>query len=158
LIPLNLTLTQSFHFAQILGCKLGKLPLKYLGVSLHWRKPSRAIWLKLVTKIQCRLQIWKWKFLSMGGRLVLLNSILSSILLYYLSLFRIPVWCLNKIDKIRRDFLWAGVDSKKYSLVRWSIVCSPKQFGGFGVLNLKYMNLSLLAKWWWLYQLDSDSL
>jgi hypothetical protein len=34
LIPLNLTSYQSFHFARILGCKLGKLPLKYLGVSL----------------------------------------------------------------------------------------------------------------------------
>jgi hypothetical protein len=27
-----------------------------------------------------------------------------------------------------------------------------------GVLNLKYINLSFLAKWWWHYQLDSDSL
>jgi hypothetical protein len=26
------------------------------------------------------------------------------------------------------------------------------------VLNLKYMNLSLLSKWWWRYQLDTVSL
>jgi hypothetical protein len=121
-------------------------------------KPSKAIWMELVAKIQCRLRVWKGKILSMGGRLILLNSVLSSITLYYLSLFRIPVWCLHNIDKIRRDFLWAVVDSKKYSLVRWSIIYSPEQFGGIGVLNLKYMNLSLLAKWWWHYQLDSDSL
>jgi hypothetical protein len=82
------------------------------------KKPSMAIWMELITKIQCRLQAWKGKILSMGGRLILLNSILSSILLYYQSLFRLPDWCLHKIDKIRHDFLWAGVDSKKYPLVR----------------------------------------
>jgi hypothetical protein len=98
--------------------------------------------MELIIKIQCRLQVWKGKFLS-----ILLNSVLSSIPLYYLSLFKLPVWCLHKIDKIRRDFLWAGVDSKKYPLVRWFVVCSPKQFGGMRVLNLKYMNLALLSKW-----------
>jgi hypothetical protein len=67
--------------------------------------------MELVTKIQCRLQVWKDKFLSMGGggHLILLNLLLSSILLYYLSLFRLSVWCLHKIDKIRRDFLWVGL-------------------------------------------------
>jgi hypothetical protein len=87
LIPINLISTQSFHFTQILGYKLGKLSIKYLGVSLHWKKTSMAIWMELITKIQCRLQAWKRKILSMGGRLILLNSIFSSIFLYYLSLF-----------------------------------------------------------------------
>jgi hypothetical protein len=41
-----------------------------------------------------------------------------------------------------------------FSLVKWSVVCSPKKFGGMSVLNLKYMNLALLSKWWWRYQLD----
>jgi hypothetical protein len=53
LIPLNLTSTQSFHFVQILSYKFGKLPIKYSSVSLHWKKPSRAIWMELIIKIQC---------------------------------------------------------------------------------------------------------
>jgi hypothetical protein len=35
LISLNLASTQSSQFAQILGYRIGKLSLKYLGVSLH---------------------------------------------------------------------------------------------------------------------------
>jgi hypothetical protein len=59
---------------------------------------------------------------------VLLDSILSSIPLYYLSLYNVPSWCLLKIDRIRRNFLWAGGDkgNKRYmALMRWSIVCTP---------------------------------
>jgi hypothetical protein len=38
------------------------------------------------------------------------------------------------------------------------VVCSPKKFGGMRVLNLKYMNLALLFKWWRRYQLNIISL
>jgi hypothetical protein len=41
------------------------------------------------------------------------------------------------------------------ALMRWSIVCTPKQFGGLGLLNLKYMNRALLLKWWWRFSVDS---
>jgi hypothetical protein len=83
----------------------------------------------LVNKIQTHLQIWKDKFLSLGGRVVFLNSVLTSIPLYYLSLFKISSWCLLKIDKIRRSFLWARVDKGSHrhiALIRWSIICTPK--------------------------------
>jgi Reverse transcriptase (RNA-dependent DNA polymerase) len=152
LIPLNISSSQAFHFSQILRCKLGKLSIKYLGISLHWKAPSKEVWMDLVHKVQSRLQVWKGKFLSLGEQVVLLNSVLSSIPLYYLSLYKVPSWCLLKIDRIRRYFLWAGVDkgNKRYmALMHWSIVCIPKQFGGLGLLNLKYMNRVLLLKWWW---------
>jgi hypothetical protein len=42
---------------------------------------------------------------------------------------------------------WASV--KKISLVDWISVCSPKNQGGLGVLNLEFMNDSLLTKWLW---------
>jgi hypothetical protein len=151
LIPVNISAVHAQYFSNILGRKLGSLPIKYLGVSLHWKAPSREIWMDLVNKIHICLQIWKGKFLYLGGRVVLLNSILTSIPLYYLSLFKIPSWCLLKIDKIRRSFLWAGVDKGSHRhivLMRWSIICTPKQYGGLGLLNLKFMNRALLLKWW----------
>jgi hypothetical protein len=85
--------------------------------------------MELIHKIQSRLQVWKDKFLSLGGRVVLLNSVLTLISLCYLSLYKVPSWCLLKIDKIRRTFLWAGVDkgsNRHIALMRWSIICTPK--------------------------------
>lgn len=53
---------------------------------------------------------WKVRYLSLGGRLTLVNSVLSAIPTYWLSLFKIPCWVIKKINRIRRDFLWSGTD------------------------------------------------
>jgi hypothetical protein len=45
--------------------------------------------------------------------------------------------------------------NRHIALMRWSIVCTPKQFEGLGLLNLKYINRALLLKWWWRFSVDS---
>jgi hypothetical protein len=46
--------------------------------------------------------------------------------------------------------LWQGGDNtRKYHLVNWPTVCSPKDQGGLGILDLRNMNISLLTKWLW---------
>ncbi|GAU23785.1 hypothetical protein TSUD_26930 [Trifolium subterraneum] len=47
-------------------------------------------WLPLIEKIRKRLSGWKCKNLSIGGRLILLKSVLSSIPVYFLSFFKAP--------------------------------------------------------------------
>ena len=57
---------------------------------------------------------------------------------------------LVHFDKQRSGFLWSGQQGKKnYHLVNWKTVCLPKDQGGLGVLDLKIMNIALLAKWLW---------
>jgi hypothetical protein len=80
---------------------------------------------------------------------VLLNSVLSSVPLYYISIFRIPSWVLHQIDQIRKRFLWVGVASSptcKFYLVKWASICRAKEFGGWGILNLDHMNIAFLCK------------
>lgn len=43
------------HYASLLSCKLGKLPFQYLGQALHWKKPSKSDWLRLIDKIKAKL-------------------------------------------------------------------------------------------------------
>lgn len=92
--------------------------------------------------------------LSLGGRVTLLNSIISSIPIYWLSMYRMPVQVRQQIDKLRKRFLWSGGSTirKKYHLVEWKNVCLSKEQGGLGVLDLKNMNLALLAKWWFRFK------
>jgi len=50
----------------------------------------------------------------MVGRICLINSILSSITLFYLSLFKMLSVVENEIVKIQRNFLWEwGSDGRK---------------------------------------------
>jgi hypothetical protein len=69
--------------------------------------------------------------LSYGGRLVLINSVLSSLALFMLSFFEIPKGVLEKLDFYRSRFFWQGDNhKKKYRLIKWSIICRPKDQGG----------------------------
>ena len=129
--------------AEILGRRIGTLPMTYLGMLLGASHKSPTIWNPILEKIKRKLAGWKKMYLSKGGKLTLLKSTLSSLPTYYLSLFTIPSHVANKIEKMQRDFLWVG---SKAHLVGWDKVCSPKANGGLGVRKLTTFNKALLGK------------
>ncbi len=51
--------------------------------------------------------------MSVGGRLVFINSVLSSLAIFMISFFEIPKGVLQKIDYYRSRFFWQGDDHKK---------------------------------------------
>ena len=73
-----------YALAEILGCKVGKLPMSYLGMPLGASHNSPSIWNPILEKFERRLARWKKLFLSKGGRLMLLKSTLSSLPTYFL--------------------------------------------------------------------------
>ena len=76
-----------------------------------------------------------------GGRLVLINYVLSSLLMSMIFFFEIPKEVLQKIDYYRSRFFWQGDEyKKKYRLTRWDIICQSKKQGGLGVYNLEIQN------------------
>ena len=140
------------ELAGILSCKIGSLPTTYLGLLLGASFKSSGIWNGVIEKMEKRLATWKMQYLSMGGRLTLINSVLDSIPTYCMSLFPIPGSILKQIDRLRRRFLWEGNSlTHKYSLVKWKSVTQPKFQGGLGIRNLQLHNKSLLMKWLWRY-------
>jgi hypothetical protein len=108
LIPFNITPQLEMTFASKLECKLDSLPITYLGFPLHNKKLSTSDWNFLVEKIEHKLQGWESKLLSYGGRITLLNSVISSIPLYWSSFFKIPSKIILTIDKLRKKILWYG--------------------------------------------------
>jgi len=114
------------------------------------KKLPKEIWRSVIEKVKKRLLSWKSNFLSQAGRLVLVNSVLSSIPSYIMSFYLLPKWVLKEIEKIRRNFFWKGKsEEKKMMNVSWSIICKPKSAGGLGVLDLSVFNKALLGKWLW---------
>lgn len=118
--------------AETLQCNVGFLPVNYLGIPISGRRPRRQEWEGLILKVRRRLASWKMKHLSLGVRLTLVNSVLSAILTYWMSIFRLPGWVVKDIDKIRRDFLWSGpdIDHPRCRLVGWKNLYRPKDQGG----------------------------
>jgi hypothetical protein len=57
-------------------------PLRYLGIPIHFRKLRNTDGKKVEEIFEKRLSSWKGKHLSNGGRLTLINSVLSSLPMY----------------------------------------------------------------------------
>ena len=141
------------------GCEVGSWPIKYLGLPLWGRPRAITFWDPVVGKMEKRLQSWKKTFLSRGGRLTLIQSVLGSLPIYYMSLFKIPCGVIGRLEKLLKGFLWEGVEEgKKNHLVKWEVVIKSKEEGGLGVGNLRKRNEALLAKWLWRFPKESNSL
>ena len=79
----------------VLGCKQGTLPMKYLGLPLGAKFKDKTIWNPILEKMERRLTGWKCLYLSRGGRVTLIKSTLSNLPTYFLSLFPILAGVAN---------------------------------------------------------------
>jgi hypothetical protein len=68
-------------------CPVKQFPCTYLGLPLHFRQLHRVEIQPIIDKMSNRLPTWKGRFLNKGGRLRLLNSVLTSIPIYFLTAF-----------------------------------------------------------------------
>ena len=73
-------------------------PLGYLIKDCLW----------LVSKFEKKISHWTNRFLSMGGRLVLICSVLSSMPVYWMALVPVPLSILDKLRKMIFSFLWGS--------------------------------------------------
>jgi hypothetical protein len=147
------------QLADILCCRVGMLPMSYLGMPLGAYFKALAVWNPILEKIEQRLASWQRLYLSKGGRLTLLKSMLSSLPTYFLSLFTIPKHVVERIEKLQRNFLWGGLrDGFKHHLVGWNTVCRPLANGGLGVRRVDVINRALLGKWLWRFGREDNNL
>lgn len=68
--------------ADTLSCDRGLLPITYLGIPISGRRPRKQDWEGLIAKIRRRVSSWNVRHLSLGGRLTLVNSVLTAIPTY----------------------------------------------------------------------------
>lgn len=82
--------------------------------------------------------------------LTLIQSMLSSLPVYYLSLFRIPHCVAGEIERLMRIFLWEGYDRVKVDHFWWLGMCyvnlRRKEDWGSEILSI---GISLLSKCLW---------
>lgn len=111
---------------------------------------SLFFWQPLLDKISKKLDRWKRFNISRGGRLTLCSSVLSSIPLYYFSMFVMPSQVSIELERMLQNFFWEGNDGGKINhLVRWNLVTKAPKDGCLDFGALKHRNLALVAKWGW---------
>jgi hypothetical protein len=86
------------EYKQIFGCESGSLPFRYLGVPIHYRKLRNSEWSPVESRFVAKLGCWRSKLLSYGDRLVLINSVLTSLPMFMLSFLEIPNGVRKRLD------------------------------------------------------------
>ncbi|GJU30900.1 RNA-directed DNA polymerase, eukaryota [Tanacetum coccineum] len=159
IMGINVESAQVIQAAAKLGCLVLKCPFYYLGTRVGGSMTRVQAWQEIVEKVKSRLSKWKSKTLSIGGRLTLLKSVLGSIPVFHMSIFKVPSKVLHILESIRSHF-FNGHDpgSKKASWVKWNNVLTDKKRGGLGVSSLFALNRGLMIKWVWKFLSQKDSL
>lgn len=91
-----------------LNCNEGSIPFKYLGLPVGANPRSLTTWEPLLEHISSRLNSWGNRYISFGGRIVLLNSVINAIPIFYRSFLKMPDKVWRKLVRIQREFLWEG--------------------------------------------------
>nr|XP_025638133.1 uncharacterized protein LOC112733407 [Arachis hypogaea] len=150
LIPINCDEEWVRRMCNVLGCKQDSLPVRYLGISLGANPRLVKTWKSVIDKVEEKLSLWKAKVLNKAGKLVLIKSVLNSLPVYYLSLYKMPKAVAEKLISLQRRFLWSREDGRYgMALVKWEVVQAPKRLGGLGVGDAVIRNTTLMFKWWW---------
>ncbi|GJW59701.1 RNA-directed DNA polymerase, eukaryota [Tanacetum coccineum] len=145
--------------ASKMGCSTLKTPFTYLGIKVGGSMARIRSWDEIVDKVKSRLSKWKMNTLSIGGRMTLLKSVLSSTPIYYMSMFKVPSQVLKCLEGIRRSFfIGADLKENKISWFKWNKVLMSKDKGGLGVSSLFALNRALLFKWVWRFHDNRNAL
>jgi hypothetical protein len=126
------------------------MPFTYLGLPLGTTKPIVQDLMPLVDRIERRVSA-TFMLMSYSGKVLLINSLLTSIATFTMCSFQLHPKILEHIEKIRRHCLWVKKnedgEEKCHSVAAWDMVCKIKDRGGLGILNLELQNEGLLLKY-----------
>jgi hypothetical protein len=126
------------------------LGFRYLGYRLKPGASSATDWTWLVSSFERKIGFWCNKWLSLGGRLILVKTVLQSLVVYWMLLERIPAKIITMLRRLSFNFLWNDqAGNRRFHLCNWQTLSRPKREGGWGLKNLSIFNKALLACSFW---------
>ncbi|GJX96939.1 hypothetical protein Tco_0352737 [Tanacetum coccineum] len=90
----------------MIGCCAVRLPFTYLGILMGCNMNRIDSWKLMIDKFNKKLSSCKAKLLSIGGRLTLLKSIMGSMNIYYMSIYKVPTMVIKMLESLRAHFFW----------------------------------------------------
>jgi len=104
LTSVNVTESWLAEASLVMNCRQGIIPFIYLGLPIGGDSRKLSFWKPVIDHIVAHLSLWNNKFLSFGGRLILLKPVMSSLSIYFLSFFKAPAGIISSIESFFNFF------------------------------------------------------
>ncbi|KAL5556124.1 hypothetical protein UlMin_038360 [Ulmus minor] len=118
----------------------------YLGLPNFSMRNKRIQFGYIRNRVVKKLQGWKEKLFSQGGKVVFLKAVVQAIPIYAMSCFMIPDSIIGEIEAACSRFLWGTTsDHKRIHWLKWKELCKLKSMGG--VWDLKTLQFLINLCW-----------
>ncbi|KAL8124124.1 hypothetical protein AgCh_011939 [Apium graveolens] len=114
----------------------------------------------LKDKVKKRSLSWDGKFISQGGKEVLVKSVLQSLPTYAMSVFLLPLEITKDLERSISRFWWNTKKNVSRSIhwMSWERLSRHKSCGGMGFRDFRDFNLAMLGKQGWRFIKNPHSL
>lgn len=102
---------------------------KYLGLPEQIGSKKADMFAYITDKVRAVTQGWKQRYLSHGGKEVLLKSIALSMPIFSMNIFRLPKEICEHINGILAKFWWGAGDNRGLHWYAWKQVCKVFKLG-----------------------------
>ena len=102
--------------------------IEVLGITIGNNKNAIEVenWVNKVKSCKSLLRKWKGRKLSLKGKVLVVNSLIVSRLVYLISNLNVPEWVFNTLRTEINDFIWDG----KKPLISYKSMSLPIEKGG----------------------------
>lgn len=101
----------------------------------------------IIARVHNKLEGWKGKLISKGGKEVLIKFVMQALAHYAMSIFKIPLSICKSIEKSIARFWWKNDQNRKgIHWQKWDLLKASKDYGGLGFRHLIAFNEALLGK------------
>jgi len=142
-----------------IGVSIGNDKILLSGKEFKWPKDrvkSLGLWISTdpelsaslnynekLEKVKEILRCWKYRRLTLLGKITVIKSIVVSQLVYLLLPLCSNYRVLNKINDLLYTFLWNGEDDK----IKWKVMINDFGVGGLKMIDISSFNKSLKITW-----------
>ena len=129
----------------LLGVDWTSRDLTILGVTISGDETDHYIlnYKKRIKNMQQLLRNWKCRYLSLKGKITIVNSLALSPLLYLASVIHVPENVIKEVKSIILDFLWDGKTPK----IAYNVLIQNIEQGGLKLIDFDTKIQSLKVSW-----------
>ena len=119
-------------------------PLKCLGLYVGYNKDEceKCNWIKKLEYFDNTLLNWKRRKLTLFGKVIVINSLAISKLIYHFTVLYVPTWVITHLEKSIINFLW-----NSHNRINRNCLISKIECGGINLVDVRSKIMALKATW-----------